>query len=87
MDHLIKTAIFSLTGLTPEEDSSPEKYHLRLGKKNPIIIGYDEGKRKSYPLKDLRYSALVEMLKTLCGLMETEKEFANWLNNEGDSYG
>lgn len=86
MDHLIKVAIFTLTGLEPTEDSSPEKYHLRLGKINPIIVGYSEAKRKLYMLGDLKYSALVEMLKAICEMMGNEKEFKIWLNNEGGSY-
>lgn len=82
MEHQLKTAIFTLTGLEPEENSSPEKYNLKLGKVDPIVVGFFEAKRKSIPLWDLRYSALIAILKTICKMME-DNELILWLNKQG----
>lgn len=83
MEHRIKIAIFTLTGLEPIEDYNSEKYHLRLGGVDPIIIGYSEDKRKLYTFLDLRYSALIAMLKTLCEMMGDDKTFEIWINKQG----
>lgn len=85
MEHLIKTAIFSLTGLEPEEKNLPEEYCLMLGSINPIIIRYDESKRKSHTLEDLRYSALIEILEVICKMIGKEKKFITWAKTEGEN--
>lgn len=38
----IKQAIELLTGLSPKETITEDRYCLSLGNKNPLEIGYDE---------------------------------------------
>jgi hypothetical protein len=72
-------AIKVITGLTPVEEISNDRYCLKLGTKNPLEIGYDKN-RKLIPEDKMKYSALIKMLEIISNMMQSESEFIDWLD-------
>ncbi len=81
MEDQILKAITHLTGLTPIEKVTEDRYCLKLGNKNPLEIGYDKS-RRLFIVENMRYSALVKMLNVLTEMMKDYNSFIDWIKEE-----
>jgi len=77
-------AIENITGFIPEEIVSPDRYCLKLGKKEPLEIGYDK-KRRLLSENTMRYSAHVKMLSVVCDMMKSPKALLDWIILNSDT--
>ena len=81
METDIEKCIFILTGLTPIEEVTGDRYVLKLGTKHPLEIGYNK-QRKLLTEEIMRYSALIAMLEQICIMMKEQSLFIMWAEGE-----
>ncbi len=82
MAHTINTkdiaeCIEVLTTIKPEETITPDRYELRLGRKDPLEMGYDKSRRLA-PEEQLSRSAHIRMLQEVCEMMKLGDQFIEW---------
>lgn len=77
----IKQAIELLTGLTPKETITEDRYCLSLGCKRPLEVGYDK-RRKVLTEENMSFSAHLKMLSELSIMMREEANFLVWLSEQ-----
>jgi len=76
----ISDSIELITGIKPTETITEEKYVLKLGSIDPLVIGYDK-KRKLLTEENMSRCAHIKMLEELSQMMKEEAEFLIWVHN------
>jgi len=77
----IKQAIELLTGLSPKEVITEDRYCLSLGDKRPLEVGYDK-RRKVLTEANMSFSAHLKMLSELSIMMREEVDFLVWVSEQ-----
>lgn len=72
-----------MCGLHLEEIDNRERYALKLGSYNPLVVGYD--KTKPRPGIDLRYSAHIKILELFANELKDFERFQAWRSQEINS--
>lgn len=78
-ENKIEQCIELLTGMNPLEKITDERYELKLGKENPLELGYNK-RRNELSIESMSYSAKVRMLQEICEMMKNEAEFLTWIS-------
>lgn len=77
-----KKFIKAITGLPIVEFSEPDKWGIRVGRLNPLEVGFHPSKHPGITIESLRFSAYCALLKAIADQMRQSDKFIQWVNTE-----